>query len=72
MPDTLSRLQAQVDIPAAEKADILDCLYGVTTSLNPAERNALLPEVFTFYSTLVEISDNFKRRLLEAYTNNKQ
>ena len=72
VPDALSRLQAQADMPAAEKADILDCLYGVTVPLNAAERNALLPEVFGYHATLVEMSDDFKKRLVEAYTKDKQ
>ena len=72
VPDALSRLQAQTDLPAAEKADILDYLYSVTTSLSSAERNVLLPEIFTYHSTLIEMTDDFKRRLVEAYTNDKQ
>jgi hypothetical protein len=71
VPDALSRLQ-QVDIPPAEKSDILDCLYGSTVSLSSAERNALLPEVFAFHSTLVQMTDEFKRRLVEAYTDDEQ
>ena len=71
VPDALSRLQAQTNLPAAEKADILDYLYGVTTSLSSAERNILLPEVFIFYSTLVEITNNFRGRLVEVYINDE-
>ena len=72
VPDALSRLQAQTDMPAAEKADILNCLYGVTVPLNGAERNALLPEVFSYHATLMEMSNAFKQRLIEAYTKDEQ
>jgi hypothetical protein len=67
VPDALSRLQAQADIPAAEKSDILDCLYGSTVSLSQAELDALLPEVFSYHSTLVQMTDEFKTRILEGY-----
>ena len=67
--DALSRLQA--DLPPAEKAEILDCLYGRTTPLSAAERDAFLPKTFAYYGTLVEMKDEFKQRLTEAYTNNK-
>ena len=67
VPDALSRLQAQVDIPAAEKSDILDCLYRNTVSLNPAELDALLPEIFAYHSTLVEMTDDFKQCIMQAY-----
>ena len=72
VPDALSRLQAQTDLPAAEKADILDCLYGSVVPLNAAERDALLPEVFGYHCTLVEMSDDFKQRLVEAYIRDEQ
>ena len=72
VPDALLRLQALPDIPVAEKADILDCLYGNVVSLNAAEHDALLPKVFMYHSTLVEMTDDFKRRLIEAYSNNEQ
>jgi len=72
VPDALSRLQAQIDVPAAEKSDILDCLYGYTVRLSPAERDALLPEVFTYHSTLVEMTDDFKQRVIQAYANDEQ
>ena len=72
VPNALSRLQAHTDLPAVEKADILDCLYRVTTSLTAAECNALLSEVFAYHSTLIEISDDFKKRLIEAYAVDEQ
>ena len=72
VPDALSRLQAQTDVSAANKADILDCLYGTTISLSSAEQNALLPEVFAYHSTLIKMTDDFKKRLAEAYINDEQ
>ena len=72
VPDALSRLQGLPDLPVGEKADILDCLYGTAVPLSAAEHDAILPEVFTFHATLVEMTDGFKKRLEKAYTEDEQ
>ena len=67
VPDALSRLQAHADLPTTDKSDILDCLYGVTTPLSSTKQDALLLEVFAFHSTLIAMTDDFKKRLMQAY-----
>ena len=71
VPDALSRLQA--DVASQEKQAVLESLYGNTLVL---EESPYLYEaaqsVPVYHTTLVEMSDDFKKRLLEAYTKDPQ
>ena len=68
VPDALSRLQA--DIATEEKQAVLESLYGSPVTLD--EQTAPLEVLSVYHMTLVEMSDDFKKRLVEAYSNDPQ
>ncbi len=65
IPNTLSRLLADVDAAPEEKQAVLENLYGSPIAL---EKTTLPDPVPVYYITLVEIDNNFKKRLIEAYS----
>ena len=71
MPNTLSRLQA-VDEAPKEKQVVLESLYDCPIELPKQERYSLPKPTPIYHITLIEMSDNFKSRLIEAYTKNPQ
>ena len=66
--DALSRLQ--VDVAIKKKQVVLKSLYNSLVTLN--KRIAPLEVLLIYHITLIEISDNFKKRLVEAYNKNSQ
>ena len=71
VPDALSRLQA-VDEAPEEKQAVLESLYGRPIEL-PEQIVFAIPESTPVYHmTLVEMSDDFKTRLIKAYAEDSQ
>lgn len=70
VPDALSRLQAEVDIAPGEKQAVLESLYGSPISIS--EQYALPEALPIYHMTLVEMSDDFKERLVDAYSKDPQ
>ena len=69
VPDALSRLQA--DVEPDEKQAVLESLYGSTVS-TLAEQVVPLEVVPVYHTTLVEMNDDFKKRLIAAYAQDSQ
>lgn len=69
VPDALSRLQA--DVASEEKQAVLESLYGSTISLRH-EKTASLEEIPVHHMTLVEMDDDFKKRLIDSYSKDPQ
>ena len=69
VPDALSRLQA--DSASEEKQAVLESLYGTSIQL---ESEATTPPdpLPVYHTTLVEMSDDFKKRLIDAYQKDPQ
>ena len=77
VPDALSRLPGKLPTQpdAADKAGILDVLYGHPVSLPDHElRSATIQDLppVSYHITLVEMSDDFKQRLKAAYAEDEQ
>ena len=68
VPDALSRLQA--DVASQEKQAELDSLYGCLVSLDDNEY--FQESMPVYYATLVEMSNDFKKRLAQAYAKDPQ
>ena len=64
VPDALSRLQA--DVPITEKVGVLESLYGHPLEPLHGDLAAETPLLY-HHVTLVEMSDDFKQRLKQAY-----
>lgn len=65
VPDALSRLQADVSI--TDKLGVLESLYGHPIALLDADYAADTPSAPVYHVTLVEMADDFKTRLKQAY-----
>ena len=76
VPDALSRLQADTsprDVLPDEKQDVLESLYGNPVIITVAEAEVWEPEpTLVYHTTLVEMSDDFKKRLIDAYGKDDQ
>ena len=77
VPDALSRLQAGISTGRttdAEAIGVLEALYGHSIDLHDYERPTVLPEPIeaSYHVTLVEMADEFKERLKEAYAQDPQ
>ena len=67
VPDALSRLQAEVDVDPEEQQAVLESLYE--NAVVPSKA-IFLPQnpIPIYHMTLVKMSDNFKKRLVKAYS----
>ncbi len=68
VPDALSRLPAHTKLSAGDNEGILDVLYG-HAHVETLDRVSPLPDIVevAYHITLVEMSDDFKVRLRNAY-----
>lgn len=69
VPDALSRLQG-IDEAPQEKQAVLESLYGTPVELS--EQSAITEPTLVHHMTLVEMSDDFKARLIKAYDQDAQ
>ena len=69
VPDALSRLQA--DVPSDEKHAVLESLYGNPVAIT-AEATTEIDTIPVYHMTLVEMNDDFKKRLVDAYAKDPQ